>query len=52
MMVVDLCRRNKCNLELPDNLAPLVTQTRREDLDSPKFQGTKTNVAFDATTNT
>tara|TARA_Y100000361_G_scaffold89621_1_gene79663 strand:+ start:4152 stop:7559 length:3408 start_codon:yes stop_codon:yes gene_type:complete len=39
-------------LDLPDNLAPLVTQTRREDQDSPKFQGTKTNVAFDATTNT
>ena len=39
-------------LELPDNLAPLITQTRREDTDSPKFQGTKTNVAFDATTNT
>ena len=39
-------------LELPDNLAPLVTQTRREDTDSPKFQGTKTSVAFDATTNT
>ena len=39
-------------LDLPDNLAPLVTQTRREDQDSPKFQGTKTNVAFDATTDT
>ena len=39
-------------LELPDNLAPLVTKTRREDTDSPKFQGTKNNVAFDATTNT
>jgi len=39
-------------LDLPDNLAPLITQTRREDTDSPKFQGTKTNVAFDATTNT
>ena len=39
-------------LELPDNQAPLITQTRREDTDSPKFQGTKTNVAFDATTNT
>jgi len=39
-------------LELPDNQAPLVTQTRREDTDSPKFQGTKTNVAFDATTDT
>ena len=38
-------------LELPDNLAPLVTQTRREDLDSPKFQGTKTNVSFDSTNN-
>ena len=37
-------------LELPDNLAPLVTQTRREDTDSPKFQGTKTNVDFDAVT--
>ena len=39
-------------LDLPDNLAPLLTQTRREDTDSPKFQGTKTNVAFDATTDT
>ena len=38
-------------LELPDNQAPLITQTRREDTDSPKFQGTKTNVAFDSTTN-
>ena len=26
-------------LDLPDNQAPLVTQTRREDTDSPKFQG-------------
>tara|TARA_B100001778_G_scaffold327414_1_gene325390 strand:- start:1427 stop:4828 length:3402 start_codon:yes stop_codon:yes gene_type:complete len=39
-------------LDLPDNQAPLITQTRREDTDSPKFQGTKTNVAFDATTDT
>ena len=39
-------------IELPDNQAPLITQTRREDTDSPKFQGTKTNVAFDATTDT
>ena len=39
-------------LELPDNLAPLITQTRREDTDSPKFQGTKTNVDFDAVTDT
>ncbi len=38
-------------LDLPDNLDPLLTQTRREDQDSPKFQGTLTNVAFDATTN-
>ena len=38
-------------IDLPDNLAPLVALTRREDQDSPKFQGTKTNVSFDATTN-
>ena len=40
-------------IDLPDtnNLAPLIALTRREDLDVPKFQGTKTNVAFDATTN-
>ena len=37
-------------IELPDNQAPLITQTRREDTDSPKFQGTKTNVDFDAVT--
>ena len=37
-------------LDLPDNLAPLIALTRREDLDTPKFQGTKTNVAFDAVT--
>ena len=37
-------------LDLPDNQAPLITQTRREDTDSPKFQGTKTNVDFDAVT--
>ena len=37
-------------IDLPDNLAPLITQTRREDLDSPQFQGTKVNVAYDATT--
>ena len=34
-------------IDLPDNQAPLITQTRREDLDSPKFQGTKTNIDFD-----
>ena len=38
-------------IDLPDNLAPLIALTRREDLDTPKFQGTKTNVAFDAVTN-
>ena len=38
-------------IELPDNQAPLITQTRREDTDSPKFQGTKVNVEFDAVTN-
>jgi len=39
-------------IDLPDNQDALLTQTRREDTDSPKFQGTKSNVAFDATTNT
>jgi predicted phage tail protein len=38
-------------IDLPDNLAPLIALIRREDLDTPKFQGTKTNVAFDAVTN-
>ena len=38
-------------IDLPDNLAPLIALTRREDQDTPKFQGTKTNVSFDATTN-
>ena len=38
-------------LDLPDNLAPLIALIRREDQDSPKFQGTKTNVSFDASTN-
>jgi predicted phage tail protein len=38
-------------LDLPDTQGSLLVQTRREDTDSPKFQGTKTNVAFDATTN-
>ena len=39
-------------IDLPDNQDALLTQTRREDTDSPKFQGTKSDVAFDATTNT
>ena len=38
-------------LDLPDTQGSLLAQTRREDPDSPKFQGTKTNVSFDATTN-
>jgi len=38
-------------IDLPDNQAPLIALTRREDQDSPKFQGTKTNVSFDAVTN-
>ena len=38
-------------LDLPDTQGSLLALTRREDLDTPKFQGTKTNVAFDATTN-
>tara|TARA_B100002052_G_scaffold233594_1_gene216696 strand:- start:1035 stop:4442 length:3408 start_codon:yes stop_codon:yes gene_type:complete len=39
-------------IDLPDNQDALLTQTRREDTDSPKFQGTKSDIAFDATTNT
>ena len=39
-------------IELPDNQAPLITQTRREDQDNPKFQGTKTNVDFESAFNT
>ena len=38
-------------LDLPDTQGSLLVQTRREDTDSPKFQGIKTNVSFDATTN-
>ena len=38
-------------LDLPDTQGSLLAQTRREDTDSPKFQGAKTNVSFDATTN-
>ena len=38
-------------LDLPDTQGSLLAQTRREDTDSPKFLGTKTNVSFDATTN-
>jgi hypothetical protein len=38
-------------IDLPDPQPALIVQTRREDQDNPKFQGTKTNVDFDATTN-
>ena len=38
-------------LDLPDPLGALIAQTRREDNDSPKFQGAKTNVTFDSSTN-
>ena len=38
-------------IDLPDNVSALLTQTRREDLDNPKFQGTKTNVTFDSSVN-
>ena len=37
--------------DLPDTLDAKLIQTRREDLDVPKFQGIKTDVAFDAITN-
>jgi hypothetical protein len=39
-------------LILPDNQAPLITQTRREDTDSPKFQGTRSSIDFDSATGT
>ena len=35
-------------IDLPDNVSALLTQTRREDSDTPKFQGAKTNTVFDA----
>ena len=38
-------------IDLPDTLGFLTVQTRREDNDSPKFQGNKTNVSFDSSTN-
>ena len=38
-------------IDLPDNQAPLIALTRREDQDNPKFQGTKTNVSFDSSSN-
>ena len=38
-------------IDLPDSLGALTAQTRREDNDSPKFQGAKTNVTFDSSVN-
>ena len=38
-------------IDLPDAQPKLITQTRREDQDSPKFQGTKSNVNFDSGSN-
>ena len=38
-------------IDLPDPLGALIAQTRREDNDSPKFQGTKTNITFDSSVN-
>jgi predicted phage tail protein len=36
-------------IDLPDAIAPLAVQTRREDQDVPPFQGTKTSVVYNAT---
>ncbi len=38
-------------IDLPDSLGALTAQTRREDNDSPKFQGAKTNITFDSSVN-
>jgi predicted phage tail protein len=38
-------------VNIPEVSDELLVQTRREDLDNPKFQGAKVNTAFDATTN-
>ena len=38
-------------VNIPEVTDDLLVQTRREDLDNPKFQGVKVNTAFDATTN-
>ena len=38
-------------IDPPDPLPALLTQTRREDQDNPKFQGTKVNTAFDSSSN-
>ena len=38
-------------IDLPDNLSELTALTRREDNDSPKFQGDFVNTKFDAASN-
>ena len=38
-------------IDPPDPLPALIAQTRREDNDNPKFQGTKVNTAFDSSSN-
>ena len=38
-------------IDPPDPVPALITQTRREDNDKPKFQGTKVNTAFDNVSN-
>ncbi len=37
-------------IDLPEAQPKLLVQTRREDLDDPKFQGSKTNIGFDSGT--
>ncbi len=39
-------------IDLPDAQPKLLVQARREDQDSPAFQGSKTNVGYDAGSNT
>ncbi len=39
-------------IDLPDTQPKLLVQTRREDQDNPAFQGSKTNIGFDSTSNT
>ena len=38
-------------IDLPDNKSELIALTRREDNDTPKFQGDKTNINFDSASN-
>ena len=38
-------------IDLPDSQPKLLVQARREDQDSPPFQGSKTNIGFDSGTN-